>query len=299
MKKIQFQLMCSVMHAADERPDRERERGDAGPDADRSAALPRRERGGDDRERRRVHQRRAEALDDARARSARSRSPARPQASDERGEDREADDEHPPAAEQVGELAAGEHERAEGERVAGDDPLELGDLQVSDRWIVGSATFTIVLSSMIMNRPNETAPSVHHLRCSRRRSWRGCGRASLKSNDGRVSRRVAEVVWRPDESTLERANIVRLMRRHGFATLSRARRTLDRGARVVLARGGRGHRTRVLRAVDAVVDLSRGPEWATWFVGGKLNVARELRAPLAGGPAGGGVPRRGRQAGGS
>src|SRR3954454_15119734 len=29
-------------------------------------------------------------------------------------------------------------------------------------WIDGSATFTIVLSNMIMNRPNATAPSVHH-----------------------------------------------------------------------------------------------------------------------------------------
>ena len=30
----------------------------------------------------------------------------------------------------------------------------------------GSATFTTVLSSMIMNSPSETAPSVHHFRCS-------------------------------------------------------------------------------------------------------------------------------------
>ena len=35
-------------------------------------------------------------------------------------------------------------------------------LRWSELWIVGSATFTIVLSSMIMNRPNETAASVHH-----------------------------------------------------------------------------------------------------------------------------------------
>ena len=27
---------------------------------------------------------------------------------------------------------------------------------------------------------------------------------------------MAEVVWRPDEAVLERANVVRLMRRHGF-----------------------------------------------------------------------------------
>src|SRR6187431_2419757 len=30
------------------------------------------------------------------------------------------------------------------------------------RWIDGSATFTTVLSSMIMNSPNDTAASVHH-----------------------------------------------------------------------------------------------------------------------------------------
>jgi hypothetical protein len=39
----------------------------------------------------------------------------------------------------------------------------------------------------------------------------------VKTNSGRV-RRVAEVVWRPDEETLERANVVRLMRRHGLET---------------------------------------------------------------------------------
>ena len=33
-------------------------------------------------------------------------------------------------------------------------------------WIDGSATFTTVLSSMIMKRPNETAASVHHFRRS-------------------------------------------------------------------------------------------------------------------------------------
>ena len=33
-------------------------------------------------------------------------------------------------------------------------------------WIDGSATFTTVLSSMIMKRPNETAASVNHLRVS-------------------------------------------------------------------------------------------------------------------------------------
>ena len=129
MKKIQFQLMCSEM-----RPPT------SGPIASASAETPaqmpiavprcaRRERDGDDRERRRVHQRRAEALDDARADQDR-RLRASPQASDAAVKIDEADDEDPPPAEQVGELAAGEHERAEGQRVAGDDPLELGHLEI-------------------------------------------------------------------------------------------------------------------------------------------------------------------------
>jgi hypothetical protein len=33
-------------------------------------------------------------------------------------------------------------------------------------WIDGRATFTTVLSSMIMKRPNDTAASVHHFRRS-------------------------------------------------------------------------------------------------------------------------------------
>src|SRR2546430_13963214 len=44
------------------------------------------------------------------------------------------------------------------------------------------------------------------------------------------------------------------------------------------------------RPWDAVADLSRGPEWATWFVGGRLNLAwncvhRWARGPRANSPA--------------
>jgi acetyl-CoA synthetase len=84
---------------------------------------------------------------------------------------------------------------------------------------------------------------------------------------------VPEVVWTPDEATLERANVVRLMRRHGIDD----------------------YRELVARSIDdpewfwpaavedmgiefaerwrKVLDDSRGPEWAKWFVGGKVNIA--------------------------
>src|ERR1043166_4054994 len=38
------------------------------------------------------------------------------------------------------------------------------------------------------------------------------------------------------------------------------------------------------RAWDQVCDLSRGPEWATWFVGGRLNLASNCVHRWANGP---------------
>jgi acetyl-CoA synthetase len=84
---------------------------------------------------------------------------------------------------------------------------------------------------------------------------------------------VAEVVWTPDAATLEGANVVRLMRRHGFD------RYRDLVARSIedpewfwpAAIEDMG--LEFSQPWEAVVDLSRGPEWATWFVGGKLNIA--------------------------
>jgi acetyl-CoA synthetase len=84
---------------------------------------------------------------------------------------------------------------------------------------------------------------------------------------------VAEVVWTPDEETLARANVKRLMRRHGFERY-----------RELVARSVEDPEWFWPAAIEdmgleffepwrQVVDLSRGPEWATWFVGGKLNIA--------------------------
>ena len=60
---------------------------------------------------------------------------------------------------------------------------------------------------------------------------------------------------------------------------------------MVLAARRRGPRARVLEPWDAVLDASRGPEWATWFVGGRLNIARNCVHRWARGDAGG-APRR-------
>jgi acetyl-CoA synthetase len=82
-----------------------------------------------------------------------------------------------------------------------------------------------------------------------------------------------EIVWTPDADTLARANVARLMRKHGFE------RYRDLVARSIedpewfwpAAIEDMG--LEFFEPWEQVVDLSRGPEWATWFTGGKLNIA--------------------------
>ena len=84
---------------------------------------------------------------------------------------------------------------------------------------------------------------------------------------------MADVVWRPSEEVLERANVVRLMRRHGVDDYREfQRRSADDPdwfwPAVVEDLG-----LEFARPWDRVVDTSRGPEWATWFVGGRVSIA--------------------------
>ena len=81
------------------------------------------------------------------------------------------------------------------------------------------------------------------------------------------------VVWTPSEDVLDRANVVRLMRRHGFSTYRElvARSIEDPEWFWPAAVEDTG--IELYEPWSEVVDLSRGPEWATWFRGAKLNIA--------------------------
>ena len=84
---------------------------------------------------------------------------------------------------------------------------------------------------------------------------------------------MAEIVWRPSPEVLERANVVRLMRRHGIADYSdlviRSQDDPDWFWPAAVEDMG----LEFARPWEQVADLSRGPEWATWFVGGRVNIA--------------------------
>ncbi|HWX09397.1 MAG TPA: AMP-binding protein, partial [Gaiellaceae bacterium] len=81
-------------------------------------------------------------------------------------------------------------------------------------------------------------------------------------------------IWRPSAELVERANVTRLARTLGAGDYHALHRISveepERFWPAVVADLG----IEFSRPWDAVVDASRGPEWATWFTGGHLNAAR-------------------------
>ena len=89
-----------------------------------------------------------------------------------------------------------------------------------------------------------------------------------------LSRSETRFIWRPPPEVVDRANVTRLMRRLGAGDYHELLRISvddpDRFWPEVVDDLELGFS----RRWDTVLDTSRGPEWATWFVGGRLNVAR-------------------------
>jgi acetyl-CoA synthetase len=85
---------------------------------------------------------------------------------------------------------------------------------------------------------------------------------------------VAEVVWQPPPGVVERANVTRLVRRAGAPDYRElVQRSADDPAwfwPVVVEDLG----IEFSRPWDNVYDDSRGPEWTTWFTGGRVSIAR-------------------------
>src|SRR5438876_11484971 len=145
-------------------------------------------------------------------------------------------------------------------------------------WIEGSATFTTVLSSMMMKRPTATAASVHHFLFSgvKRRAFTQGRLEEARRSARSVTRtlsRVSDFVWTPTPEQVESANVTRLARRLGVERYHDLHRiSIEQPERfwpAVIEDLG----LEFSEPWSEVVDDSRGVEWARWFVGGKLNLA--------------------------
>jgi acetyl-CoA synthetase len=82
-----------------------------------------------------------------------------------------------------------------------------------------------------------------------------------------------DVIWRPSKGVRTRANVVRLMRRHGIDEYSELVRRSAEEPEWFWPAAIEDMGLEFSQPWERVCDLSRGPEWATWFVGGRLNLA--------------------------
>src|SRR5689334_2003023 len=83
-----------------------------------------------------------------------------------------------------------------------------------------------------------------------------------------------EAIWEPSEEVLERANVVRLMRRHSISDYWELQQRSQDDPDWFWPAAIEDMEIEFSRTWEQVEDQSRGPEWSTWFVGGKVNVAR-------------------------
>jgi acetyl-CoA synthetase len=81
------------------------------------------------------------------------------------------------------------------------------------------------------------------------------------------------VTWAPSEEVVAQANVIRLMRRHGIDDYWELVRRSQEDPEWFWPAAIEDMGLEFAKPWERVVDTSRGPEWATWFVGGKLNIA--------------------------
>ena len=82
-----------------------------------------------------------------------------------------------------------------------------------------------------------------------------------------------DVIWRPSDDVRDGTNAMRLARRLGYDDYWDLVRFSSEEPERFWPEAIADMGLEFSRGWDAVCDLSRGPEWATWFVGGRLNLA--------------------------
>src|SRR5262245_58832361 len=80
-------------------------------------------------------------------------------------------------------------------------------------------------------------------------------------------------MWTPDERTLQHANVTRLQRRLGCSDYGELVRRSSEDPEWFWPAVVDDLGLEFFQRWDVVRDVSRGPEWATWFRGGRVNVA--------------------------
>ncbi|MFN3321996.1 MAG: AMP-binding protein [Bryobacteraceae bacterium] len=80
-------------------------------------------------------------------------------------------------------------------------------------------------------------------------------------------------IWEPEREFIERTNVWRFMQRLGHTDREEFLRDSRENSERFWERMVRETGIEWFTEYERIVDLSRGPEWARWFIGGRLNLA--------------------------
>jgi acetyl-CoA synthetase len=98
---------------------------------------------------------------------------------------------------------------------------------------------------------------------------------------------VTGIVWEPSPDRIERANVTRLMRRHGIPSLAELRRRSVEDVSWFWDAVVKDLELPFDHPYEAVLDAGDGIEWARWFIGARVNLAAAcVTVPAAAGPDG-------------
>ena len=86
---------------------------------------------------------------------------------------------------------------------------------------------------------------------------------------------MTDIIWSPTDEYVERANVTRFMRTHGIETYEDLIRRSIEDTEWFWDAVVRDLDIEFLEPYEQVRDLSRGVEWATWFGGGRVNLAHQ------------------------
>ena len=81
------------------------------------------------------------------------------------------------------------------------------------------------------------------------------------------------MIWEPSREWIEQTNVWRFMQRLGFSDRENFLRFSREEPERFWDEMMREMRVEWFTPYERVLDLSKGPEWAEWFIGGKLNIA--------------------------
>jgi acetyl-CoA synthetase len=92
------------------------------------------------------------------------------------------------------------------------------------------------------------------------------------------------MIWEPTQDFIESSNVWRFMRRLGFSDRESFLRFSRDDPERFWDETMRELGVEWFQPYERVVDLSHGPEWSRWFIGGKLNIAQNCLARWASTP---------------